>query len=158
MKYCVGFAIHQHESTMGVHVFPILKSRLTSLSVYPSVSSHAPAPSLLYPASNLDSRRRRGRQRMRPLVGITNSKDMSLSKPQEILKNKEDWHAAVHGVTKSWTQLSDWTKTTAKQNTFLKLLFHTNCMWRWKREGFFLPFLYNYPCGFIRLFSSAVST
>ena len=55
----------------------------------------------------IEGRRRRGRQRMRPLVGITNSIDMSLSKPQEILKNKEDWHAAVHGVTKSWTQLSD---------------------------------------------------
>ena len=54
----------------------------------------------------IEGRRRRGRQRMRPLVGITNSIDMSLSKPQEILKNKEDWHAAVHGVTKSWTQLS----------------------------------------------------
>ena len=59
----------------------------------------------------IEGRRRRGRQRMRPLVGITNSIDMSLSKPQEILKNKEDWHAAVHGVTKSWTQLSERTTT-----------------------------------------------
>ena len=53
-----------------------------------------------------EGRRRRGRQRMRPLDSISNSTDMSLSKPQEILKNREDWHAAVHGVTKSWTQLS----------------------------------------------------
>ena len=60
----------------------------------------------------IEGRRRRGRQRMRPLDGISNSIDMSLSKPQEILKNKEDWHAAVHGVTKSWTQLSERTTTT----------------------------------------------
>ena len=53
-----------------------------------------------------EGRRRRGRQKMRPLDSISNSTDMSLSKPQEMLKNREDWHAAVHGVTKSWTQLS----------------------------------------------------
>ena len=50
----------------------------------------------------IGGRRRRGQQRrMGWLDGITDSIDMSLSKPQEILKNKEDWHAAVHGVTKS---------------------------------------------------------
>ena len=71
-----------------------------------------------------EGRKRRGRQRMRWLDDIKDSMDMSLSKLQEIVKDREDWHAEVHEMAKSWTWLSKWTTTIQhRTNIFFNKLY-----------------------------------
>ena len=85
----------------------------------------SPPDSKILMLGKIEGRRRNGRQRMRSLDSITDSMNMSLNKLQEIVKDRETWHAAVHGVSKSWM----WLRTEQQQQWYVYIYWYYICLY-----------------------------
>ena len=94
----------------------------------------------------IEGRRRRGQKRMRWLYSVTDSMNMSLHKLQELVKDRKDWHVAVCGVSKNWTQLSNWIITTKIIRAILEFQLQHQFFQCIFRTDFFLDWLVWFPC------------